>query len=95
MEYAEIIKQYLPLLQDLQANVAQHKGFTMTITCDGWDISVYLFSPNQRPEDGMHEHFHTGYSEDDLKQKFINLEAYFAQQFITTPTCVNSPISLN
>lgn len=98
MEQKEIIKKYLPLLQDLQMKVAGAKGVSMILACDGWNIHATLARPNgsiQRPYDVMDEFFNVGSSEEELNQKCIALNAFFAEAVMTTATGIDCPISLN
>lgn len=99
MESKEIIKKYLPMLQDLQTKVAAHKHFSMTISVDGeWGIVATLTVPTNdkdKPIDVVHEHWHLGYSEEELDQKVISINAAYAQAIVTTVTGINYPIYNN
>jgi hypothetical protein len=98
MDYKQIIKRYLPLLQDLQMKASEHKGISVIIACDGWDLTAIVTRPvdnPQRPYETLHEHFHILYSEDELNQKYISLSAFFAEAITTTVTGVDCVISLN
>jgi hypothetical protein len=98
MDSKQVIKKYLPLLQELQMKASEKHGFSVVIACDDWDISVTFSVPVDNPDmpfDIMHEHFNSGYSEDEMNQKVISLNAFYAQACITTITGINCSISLN
>lgn len=98
MTYKRIIKIYLPILQDLQLKASERDGVSMTVSCDGWSLVVTLSRPTNNPQcprDIMHEHFNIGYSEEEMNQKVISLEAFFAEACMTTVTGIDYPIINN
>jgi hypothetical protein len=72
MDNKRIIKNYLPLLQDLQTKVANYgRDVCMEIHCSSLGISTTMSREIDNPEfprEIMHEHFNIGYTEDIARQ---------------------------
>ena len=99
MDNKRIIKNYLPLLQDLQTKVANHgRDVCMEIHCSSLGISTTMSREIDNPEfprEIMHEHFNIGYTEDEMDQKIICLNAFFAEACTTSITGINYHIINN
>ena len=97
MNINEIIEKYLPMLQDLQRNVAG-SGLRMTLTIDRTVVDCTIAQYDEADKnliEFISEIFNEGTDDETLGQRFINLSAFFAAHCITTPTGVASPICLN